>query len=313
MDLTAVPILMEHLKEAEKLTSEALRIADYGCSEGYNSMVIFRKVLEDFRSHSNRPLSILHTDLPDNNWSCFFNTVNNSENSYHWLENVFYYAVGKSFYRQLSPPNSIHVAFSAFAMHYLSKIPDRGQQEVGISYPEASEQAITDVTNNLMNRIKELVIGGFMTIIVAAKDEGNKKIVSMYFEPVKNLVAQGIVTAEEYQNYYWPSYHLSREEWERILGNFNGKIEVLSLEMTKGICPFYTEYINGGSEDEYREKLLSFVAVLVRNPLYNCLSSRSDEEKERIYQLCKNEIVKMIDNTEVCMYYSTVVIKKIAE
>ena len=313
IDLTAVPILLDHLKQAENLTSESIRIADFGCSEGYNSMVIFGKALEEFRVNSSRPIFILHTDLPDNNWVVFFHTINDSECSYHNLENVFYSAVGKSFYRQLAPPNSIHVGFSAFALHYLSKAPPRTGPEIELLYPEASVQAISDVSANLSLRIQELVVNGTLTIIVAGREvSGPYKLLDLYMQPAKNLAKKGILKEEEIRNYFWPSYQLDRNEWNEILKKFEGKVEVRSFKIEKSVCPFYIEYINGGSFEVYKEKLLGFVSVLTKNPLFHCMEGRSTEEKESVFDMIKQEILNMIDEEEVFIYYTTLVLQKIS-
>lgn len=313
IDLTAVPIILDQLKQAEGLTTESIRIADFGCSEGYNSMVIFCKALEEFRKNSSRPVSILHTDLPDNNWVVFFHTINDSECSYHNLENVFYSAVGKSFYRQLTPPNSIHVGFSAFALHYLSKAPPRTGPEIELLYPEASVQAISDVSANLSLRIQELVINGTLTIIVAGRElSGPYKLLDLYMQPAKNLAIKGILKQDEIKNYFWPSYQLDRNEWNEILKKFEGKVEVKSFEIKKSICPFFTEFINGGSFQVYKEKLLGFISVLTKNPLFHCMQGRSTEEKEAVFDMIKQEILDMIDEEEVFIYYTTLILQKIS-
>ena len=64
----SIPILADSLISVEASTdSSSIKIVDYGCSEGYNSMILFKEALKVFRKESNRPISILHTDLPDNN------------------------------------------------------------------------------------------------------------------------------------------------------------------------------------------------------------------------------------------------------
>lgn len=314
IDLTAVPIILNHLRQAESLTTESIRIADFGCSEGYNSMVIFCKALEEFRKNSSRPVFILHTDLPDNNWVVFFHTINDTEFSYHTLENVFYSAVGKSFYRQLAPPNSIHVGFSAFALHYLSKAPARTGPEIELLYPEASEQAISDVSANLNLRIQELVIGGTLTVIVAGRElEGKYKLLDLYMQPAKNLAKKGVLKESEIRNYFWPSYQLDKNEWDQILDRLGGKVQVKYFEIKKSVCPFFVDYVNGGSFDVYKEKLLGFVSVLTKNPLFHCMEGRTNEEKEAVFEMIKEEILGMIDQEEIFIYYTTLILEKISD
>jgi hypothetical protein len=79
-------------------------IADYGSSEGRNSLgpiaVAIRALRE--RVGSNRGISVIHTDLADNDFSALFRTLTNDPNSYLQGDSeVFPAAVGRSFYQQI--------------------------------------------------------------------------------------------------------------------------------------------------------------------------------------------------------------------
>ena len=314
MNLSVVPILIEQLNYAETLATSSLSIADYGCSEGFNSMTILRMVLEEFRKHSKIPISVLHTDLPANNWSCFFQTINDSPNSYLELENVYYSTIGKTFYSQLAPPQSIHIGFSTFAFHYLSKISIREDEEVQIIYPKAGAQITQDLKLNITMRLSEIVTGGLLTIIVAGREVNScTSLLNHYLKPIQKLFELGIITNEELNSFYWPTYHLDENEWKEVLDSFQDKIEVLMNQLTPSLCPFYVDYLSTGDMETYKQKLYGFIHVLERNPLMSCLKNRSDEEKQTIFARVKEEIFKNIEanESEPIFYYTTIVIKKL--
>jgi hypothetical protein len=57
------------------------------------------------RAGADRPISVVHTDLPGNDFSALFETVAADPDSYLGGDaNIFPYAIGRSFYESLFPP-----------------------------------------------------------------------------------------------------------------------------------------------------------------------------------------------------------------
>ena len=96
------------------------------------------------------------------------------------------------------------------------------------------------------------------------------------------------------------------------MSNFESRIDVLKLEISKSICPYYTQYLEDRNLEKYKNDLGGFVQVLVKLPLFSILN-RSQEEKDRIFELMKNEIGNVIESDLSEMYLETItlVIKKI--
>ena len=187
-------------------------VLDYGSSEGYNSMIYFRKVFDTFRKKSDRPITIIHTDLPNNNWSAMLNILNTSEHSYLRLNDIYYSTVGTSFFSQLVPSNSVHVGFSGFAFHYLSKRPDKKRSDNNFWHKGISEQAVIDMTTILNHRINELVVDGTLTIVVTANSIYDKNVGTLFFFPFLNLLKKGVITQEEIDRLEWTNYGMHMSE-----------------------------------------------------------------------------------------------------
>jgi hypothetical protein len=68
--------------------------------------------------------SIAHTDLPANDFSSLFATIEDDQRGYVLGDpNVFPHAVGRSFYRPTLPGAQVSLGWSAYAAQWLSRIP----------------------------------------------------------------------------------------------------------------------------------------------------------------------------------------------
>lgn len=99
-------------------------VADYGSSEGRNSLGPMKAVVEVVRGRSAAPICVFHVDRVDNDFSALFALVVNSPDSYRaGVADVFSAAVGGSFFGPVLPPGRMSVGWSALAVHWLSRVP----------------------------------------------------------------------------------------------------------------------------------------------------------------------------------------------
>ena len=91
------------------------------------------------------------------------------------FHNVYVTASGTSFYTQCLPPGSVHLGFSATAMHWLRDKPcdvTGALHHTMITVPEEAEkfkeQAARDWETVLLARAKELALGVYSQLISAA-------------------------------------------------------------------------------------------------------------------------------------------------
>ena len=84
-----------------------VRVADMGCADGGTSMGMWREVLGHLRRKlPSRPVEIVYTDLPRNDFSQLFRTIHNQtdiESYYAELDEIYPYASGTSFHQKSSP------------------------------------------------------------------------------------------------------------------------------------------------------------------------------------------------------------------
>lgn len=108
------------------LTGRApLLIADYGSSEGRNSLPPLAAALDEIGGRdagATRELAVVHTDLPGNDFSSLFEAIAADPGTYA-RPGAFSFAAGRSFYEQLLPTGSVSLGWSSTAVLWLSEAP----------------------------------------------------------------------------------------------------------------------------------------------------------------------------------------------
>ena len=101
-------------------------IADYGASTGHNSLLPISAALPVLRNRlcPEHSVLVVHTDVPDNNFTVLFQTLAEDPDTYLDKDAAtFASAVGRSFYSQIIPSNSVHLGWSSWAIQWLSRVP----------------------------------------------------------------------------------------------------------------------------------------------------------------------------------------------
>ena len=143
----ATPLVIEAI-DRMKLADDGrvIRVADMGCADGGTSIDLWRKALKHIRLRApSRPIEIVYSDLPRNDFSQLFRIVHGQSDAESYLgeiDNVFVFASANSFHRAIFPPASLHLGFSSTASHYISKIPCEIGNHVHMVGAKARERAL---------------------------------------------------------------------------------------------------------------------------------------------------------------------------
>jgi len=185
-------------------------IADYGSSQGKNSLAPMRFAIETLRQilGPSRPIFVFHVDLPANDFNSLFEVLSADPNRYELADpQVFPCAIGRSFYRNVLPSNSVDVGWSAFAAVWLSCIPARvpGHFVVFRSSGEVRArfecQAAQDWKTFLSRRSEELRPGGRLVLLLPGIDDnglsGFEDLFDCANEVLAVMVDEGAIRAEE--------------------------------------------------------------------------------------------------------------------
>ena len=120
--------VLERALAAVSVPLGPISIADFGSSQGRNSFHPLALALDRLteRVGPSRDITVVHTDLPHNDFTSLFVTLETAPDSYkRGRPQVFASAIGRSFYNRLLPANSLTFGWSAFALHWLSVLPLR--------------------------------------------------------------------------------------------------------------------------------------------------------------------------------------------
>jgi hypothetical protein len=207
---TALPFLEKAaLSVAIEPGSHPLVIADYGSSEGRNSLAAMRLAIETLRRRIGleRPIFVFHIDQPANDFNSLFGLLNTDPSRYALEPNVFSAAVGRSFYEKVLPPDHVHLGWSSYAAQWLSKVPTALPDHF---YPAASgaaaradfeRQSAQDWETFLSLRAHELQSGGRLVVVQPAfNDDGGvgfQHLMSHANEVLIEMVDDGTIKAEE--------------------------------------------------------------------------------------------------------------------
>jgi hypothetical protein len=202
--------LLEEAARTVPIGPEPVLIADYGSSQGRNSMAPMRIAIEEVRVRTgpDRPIQVVHTDLPSNDFAALFGALADDPASYMTAAaNVFPSAIGRSYFQPILPPGSVHLAWNTWTMHWLDGDPIEAPDHVfpGFSTdPETTEKArgrqAGDWERFLRSRAVELGPGGrLITAFVGEKpgSTGWEWLGGAFWGAVTDLGKDGVLSADE--------------------------------------------------------------------------------------------------------------------
>jgi hypothetical protein len=273
---SAIPLL-SHAASVVSLppAPEPIVIADYGSSEGHNSLAPMAEAIVALRKRvgAARAISVVHTDLPTSDFSALFETLANDPDSYlRGDPSIFASAVGRSFYEQLLPAGSVTLGWSSWAVQWLSRTPATIPDHVQIAYSHDREayaaytrQAEEDWRAFLTHRGEELRPGGRLVVLTMAKTDGGdfgyRAVLAALMQALTKLVDSGLVTAEEAKRMAIPTVGRTRKDIIEPFagtGSFAG-LSVESAEMFLGEDRIFEEFERNGDAQAFGARWAAFV------------------------------------------------------
>src|SRR5258708_14771299 len=205
----AVPLLEKAAQQVSlPAAPEPVVIVDYGSSEGRNSLIplsVAIGILRD-RIGRERPISVVHTDLPGNDFDALFQMLVSHPGSYLREDPaIFPSAVGRSFYEQIMPTSSVTLGWSSWAVQWLIREPALIPDQVQVAYSRDaatravfSRQAAEDWRVFVSHRAAQFQPGGRLVILSMALDDqgdfGYRAPVVALYCGLADLVGGGGVT-----------------------------------------------------------------------------------------------------------------------
>ena len=290
--------------------TNTLRLADYGAADGGTSQQMWDMVIRKCRaSDDERQIEMIYTDLASNDFSTLFRTMQGMQGDATYayqnhFENVFVHGCGTGFHKQLMTNESLHLGFSATAMHYVSAKPMEIPNHVHAACADLesktafAEQAAIDWQNILLARAAELVPGGrFICLNFGIDAEGRylgntggKHMFDHFHKFWKALHDKGIITKDEYEKATFVQYYRTMEEFCAPFADPNSDVshaglilKSCSTKLTK--CPYEAAFQSAGgkmSNREYAESLIPTMRSWSETVFKTALEGRKNSEINKI-------------------------------
>jgi len=276
---------------------EAIVIADYGAAQGRNSLDPMRQAVGIIRRHipDTVPISVVHTDIPADDFSALFTLVENSPDSYlHDAANVFPFAAGRTFYKRIFPAQSVSLGWSGIAVHWLSAAPAVIERHIWSPRADRptlalfARQAAQDWRDFLAHRAAELRPGARLVVIGGASDpagdSGANGLMDMADAMLRELVATGSLSADEYRRMAIPTYNRTPAEFaEPFAAGSAAGLKLLHRQLDTLADPLWAQYRETGDRDAFASAYVGFFEAAFEPSLFSAVADgRGAEERQSL-------------------------------
>lgn len=272
-------------------STPTIGFADFGCSEGRNSIEAMKRLVRCCRGRTGRPIQTIHSDLPTNDFSELFLRLRPSNSSVFGATDVFSSTVGGSMFDQLLPPRSVHFATTFNAIGFLGRRPvDRlpgyilpnGPSKIGGIGAVSKEdhaifatQANADLEAFSLSRARELVPGGKLLIEVFGAGEHFRTCDGIYDvlnDALLEVLAADLIDKNSYESFYQPVYFRTLEELTEPFSNGDSPVKQFyhfdQAECYSVAVPFVETFQDSGDvaqfASDYTDFLRAFTEPVLR-------------------------------------------------
>ena len=214
-------------------------VADLGCAQGRNSLAPMRAAVTGFRAAGATDIDVIHTDLPNNDWATLFAVIEHDPDTYLIDEGIHPFVVGRSFYDRLFTPSTLHLAWTASALHWLSSPPQPLSDHFfaqsstdAVAREHYRSRSAADWERFLAHRSVELAPSGAVVFVDVCTDDqgstGSQPLFECLQAALRGARDRGDLSDRDYAATVYPSWfrtfsrvasalhsHLPRAEWRR--------------------------------------------------------------------------------------------------
>lgn len=245
-------------------------MTDMGCADGGTSMAMVGRVLRDVRSRCpSRPIQMIYTDLPHNDFSQLFQTLHGLtevESFATEIPDLYMMASATSFHHQIVAKNSLNLGHSATSSHYIQEVPTEIPDHVHMvgaktAIRQAFEaQGARDWQNFLLLRAAELQRDGFLALFNFCIDDqgrhlghtGGVSVLDTFNNLWRGLADEGVITDAEYRATNFPQVYRTVAQFIAPLKDRDNPVYRAGLRLehaeTRVVpCPFAEDFKRHGN------------------------------------------------------------------
>lgn len=261
-------------------------LADFGCSEGRNSIAVMRQLISGLRKRTQRHILTTHSDLPTNDFSELFVGLRPGGRSVFDDQGVSSCAVGGSMFDRLLPPRSLHLAMSFNAIGFLSRrplaklpgyiLPNGPSRIRGVGHVTRDEraafakQARHDVEAFLSARAIELVRGGKLLLQVFGAGQELRTCDGIYDvlnDALLELVDARMIDRNAYDSFYQPVYFRTLDELTEPVAISGTSFRIERQETYEASVPFNDDFARDGDVDTFAAAYTDFYRAFTEGVL----------------------------------------------
>lgn len=335
----AIPRVLEALEQITPPVQAHWNFSDMGCADGGTSLQLWRSVIDSIRTKSSSDIQIVYADQVHNDFNALVKILHGHTQFDSYLshaKNVSVLESGASFYAPILPANSLHLGFSATAMHWLSCKPCDISDHVhmvgasGCDLDQFRAQARSDWQAILLHRARELKPGGRLVLVNFCRDENNHYLgntggVNMFdqFNRIwQSFVDDGELTAEEYTAMTLPQYYHTKDEFSEPLLDqtssvYAAGLRLVDIETAIVECPFARDFRKHKDPAQFAREYIPTIRSWNESTFFAGLDqSRPLEQRQeliaRFYQTYQDEVERNPSGHGMGYVHAYMTIEKVA-
>ncbi|WP_046321746.1 SAM-dependent methyltransferase [Mycobacterium sp. UM_Kg1] len=263
-------------------------IADYGAATGGNSLLPIGAAIAALRrrTRSDHAVLVAHTDLPDNDFSALFTTLAEHPDSYARTDTAsFPSAVGRSYFAQIMPSQSVTLGWSSWATMWLVR-PVTGLPAICELTDDAARrayvrQAAQDWHDFVAFRGRELSPGGKLLVLTPAVDAAGRSGYSPLLDAIAAVLdehmAEGRLTADEIARVSIRALGRTEKELRAPFAP-GGRFESLTIERLEVFDAedrFWDQYVLDGNAGALGARWAALISAAIAPALAAAVTGRA--------------------------------------